>query len=166
MSSRISFSRYLVEQQGSKGNISAELRLLLEVVARACKAISHAVNKGALGGVLGSADRENVQGEVQKSLTLLPMMCSLMPTDGVVILQPWRPKRWTRFIPCPTATPRASTCCCSIRSTAQATSTSTSASAPFSVFSKSRREVSKLEVLPPTVANVFRTYIPINCTSA
>jgi hypothetical protein len=34
------------------------------------------------------------------------------------------------------------------------------------VFSKSRREVSKLEVLPPTVANVFRTYIPINCTSA
>ena len=47
------------------------MRLLLEVVARACKSISHAVNKGALGGVLGSADRENVQGEVQKKLDII-----------------------------------------------------------------------------------------------
>ena len=29
------------------------LRFLVEVVARACKEISHAVSKGALGGVLG-----------------------------------------------------------------------------------------------------------------
>ena len=71
MSSRISLSRYLVEQQRSKGCIPAELRLLLEVVARACKSISHAVNKGALGGVLGSADSENVQGEVQKKLDII-----------------------------------------------------------------------------------------------
>ena len=71
MSSRISLSRYLVEQQRSKGHIPAELRLLLEVVARACKSISHAVNKGALGGVLGSADSENVQGEVQKKLDII-----------------------------------------------------------------------------------------------
>jgi fructose-1,6-bisphosphatase I len=71
MSSRISFSRYLVEQQRREGHISAELRLLLEVVARACKGISHAVNKGALGGVLGSADSENVQGEVQKKLDII-----------------------------------------------------------------------------------------------
>ena len=71
MSSKISLSRYLVEQQRSKGNIPAELRLLLEVVARACKSISHAVNKGALGGVLGSADSENVQGEVQKKLDII-----------------------------------------------------------------------------------------------
>jgi fructose-1,6-bisphosphatase I len=47
------------------------LRLLLEVVARACKSISHAVNKGALGGVLGSAESENVQGEVQKKLDII-----------------------------------------------------------------------------------------------
>ena len=71
MSSRISLSRYLVEQQRSKGLIPADLRLLLEVVARACKGISHAVNKGALGGVLGSADSENVQGEVQKKLDII-----------------------------------------------------------------------------------------------
>ncbi len=71
MSSTISLSRYLVEQQRSKGKIPAELRLLLEVVARACKSISHAVNKGALGGVLGSAESENVQGEVQKKLDII-----------------------------------------------------------------------------------------------
>ena len=67
----ISLTRYLVEQQRAKQNIPPELRLLLEVVARACKSISHAVNKGALGGVLGSAGSENVQGEVQKKLDVI-----------------------------------------------------------------------------------------------
>ena len=71
MSQKVSLSRYLVEQQRSKGKIPAQLRLLLEVVARACKSISHAVNKGALGGVLGSADIENVQGEIQKKLDII-----------------------------------------------------------------------------------------------
>ena len=67
----ISLSRYLVEEQRAKGKITPELRLLLEVVARACKSISHSVNKGALGGVLGSAGSENVQGEVQKKLDII-----------------------------------------------------------------------------------------------
>ena len=71
MTQKISLSRYLVEQQRSKGHIPSQLRLLLEVVARACKGISHAVNKGALGGVLGSAGSENVQGEVQKKLDII-----------------------------------------------------------------------------------------------
>jgi len=47
------------------------LRLLIEVVARSCKTISHAVSKGALGEVLGSAGSENVQGEVQKKLDVI-----------------------------------------------------------------------------------------------
>jgi fructose-1,6-bisphosphatase I len=71
MTHKISLSRYLVEQQRSKDKIPAHLRLLIEVVARACKSISHAVNKGALGGVLGSADIENVQGEIQKKLDII-----------------------------------------------------------------------------------------------
>ncbi|MBK7719206.1 MAG: class 1 fructose-bisphosphatase [Simplicispira sp.] len=68
---KISLTRYLVEQQRIDGLIPGQLRLLLEVVARACKSISHAVNKGALGGVLGSADSENVQGEIQKKLDII-----------------------------------------------------------------------------------------------
>ena len=71
MSQRISLTRYLVETQRLQGHIPSELRLLIEVVARACKGISHAVNKGALGGVLGSAESENVQGEVQKKLDII-----------------------------------------------------------------------------------------------
>ena len=71
MSKRISLTRYLVEKQRVDGHIPSQLRLLLEVVARACKSVSHAVNKGALGGVLGSAGSENVQGEVQKKLDII-----------------------------------------------------------------------------------------------
>ena len=71
MPSRISLTRYLVEQQRIDGHIPSELRLLLEVVARACKNISQAVNKGSLGGVLGAAQTENVQGEIQKKLDII-----------------------------------------------------------------------------------------------
>ena len=70
-SRNISLTRYLVEQQRLDGRIPGELRLLLEVVARACKRISFAVNKGALGEVLGTAGSENVQGEVQKKLDII-----------------------------------------------------------------------------------------------
>jgi fructose-1,6-bisphosphatase I len=71
MSNNISLTRYLVEQQRIDGHIPPELRLLLEVVARACKSISLAVNKGALGEVMGSAGSENVQGEIQKKLDII-----------------------------------------------------------------------------------------------
>jgi fructose-1,6-bisphosphatase I len=68
---RISLTRFLIEQQREHGQINANLRLLIEVVARACKRISIAVNKGALGNILGSADTENVQGEIQKKLDVV-----------------------------------------------------------------------------------------------
>jgi fructose-1,6-bisphosphatase I len=68
---RISLTQYLVEEQRQHNNIPAELRLLIEVVARACKTISHSVGKGALGEVLGTAGTENIQGEVQKKLDII-----------------------------------------------------------------------------------------------
>ena len=71
MSKQISLTRYLVEQQREHGRIPPELRLLIEIVARACKRIAISVNKGALGEVLGSAESENVQGEVQKKLDII-----------------------------------------------------------------------------------------------
>ena len=71
MPKNVSLTRYLIEQQRADGLIPGQLRLLLEVVARACKSISQAVNKGALGNVLGSAESENVQGEVQKKLDII-----------------------------------------------------------------------------------------------
>ena len=71
MSKKISLTRYLVEQQRVDGHIPGDLRLLLEVVARACKHISQAVNKGDLGDVMGAASTENVQGEMQKKLDII-----------------------------------------------------------------------------------------------
>ena len=68
---RKTLTQYLVEQQRSSHALSADVRLLIETVSRACKTISHAVSKGALGGVLGSLESENVQGEVQKKLDVM-----------------------------------------------------------------------------------------------
>ena len=68
---RMTLSRYLIEEQREKGIITADLKLLVEVVSRACKAISIAIGKGGLGGVLGEAGSDNVQGEAQKKLDVL-----------------------------------------------------------------------------------------------
>ena len=68
---RISRSRYLIEEQREKHWIEGDLRLLIEVVARACKSISIAISKGALSASLGNAGAENVQGEVPKKLDVM-----------------------------------------------------------------------------------------------
>jgi fructose-1,6-bisphosphatase I len=67
----IFLTQFLIEEQRALGQTNPELRLLLEVVARACKRISIAIGKGALGGVLGNAGTDNVQGEAQKKLDVL-----------------------------------------------------------------------------------------------
>jgi fructose-1,6-bisphosphatase I len=68
---RVSLTQYLVEQERKLHHVQPELRLLIEVVARACKAISHAVGKGELADVLGAAGTDNVQGEAQKKLDVI-----------------------------------------------------------------------------------------------
>jgi len=68
---RVSLTQYLVEQQREHGRIPGQLRLLIEVVARACKRIAISVNKGQLGDVNGTAHTENVQGEIQKKLDII-----------------------------------------------------------------------------------------------
>ena len=67
----ITLSRFLIEAQRDQKLICADLRLLVEVVAKACTAIAIAVNKGGLADVLGSAGSDNVQGEVQKKLDVI-----------------------------------------------------------------------------------------------
>ena len=71
----VSLTQFLIEAQRA-GQVSPDLRLLIEVVARACKRISIAVGKGALGGVLGEAGNAgeasiNIQGEAQKKLDVI-----------------------------------------------------------------------------------------------
>jgi len=67
---RVTLTQFLIEQQ-RKGLMDADLRLLMEVVARAVKAIAVNVSKGALAGVLGEAGSDNVQGEAQKKLDVI-----------------------------------------------------------------------------------------------
>ena len=64
-------ARYLLEEQRNKGVITVDLRSLVEVVARACQAISIAIGKGGLGEALGEAGSDNIQGEAQKKLDVL-----------------------------------------------------------------------------------------------
>jgi fructose-1,6-bisphosphatase I len=68
---RVTLTQYLIEQQRSHGTVSPELRLTVEVIARACKAISHAVSKGAIAGIGDVIGTQNVQGEAQKKLDVV-----------------------------------------------------------------------------------------------
>ena len=67
---RVALSQFLIQRQHA-GKINADLRLLIETVARACKAISTRVNKGALADGHGAAGTQNVQGEVVQKLDML-----------------------------------------------------------------------------------------------
>jgi fructose-1,6-bisphosphatase I len=67
---RVALSQFLIQRQHA-GKINADLRLLIETVARACKAISTRVNKGALADGHGAAGTENVQGESVQKLDML-----------------------------------------------------------------------------------------------
>ncbi len=66
----ITLTQFLTEERRA-GFGNTDLIQLMEVVARACKRISVATGKGALGGVLGEAGTDNVQGEAQKKLDVL-----------------------------------------------------------------------------------------------
>src|SRR5258706_1975345 len=67
---RPALTRYLIERQRA-GCISADLRLLIEACARACKAIGFQVDKGALAGVGASLGTQNIQAEDQKKLDVV-----------------------------------------------------------------------------------------------
>src|SRR5689334_5182261 len=67
---RITLTQFLVGRQ-QQNVINADLRLLLETIARACKAISTRVNKGALADGPSGPATSNVHGEVQKKLDVL-----------------------------------------------------------------------------------------------
>jgi len=65
-------TQFIIEEQRQRyKEATGDFTALLNDVCTACKNISNAVNQGALVGVLGSADSENVQGETQKKLDIL-----------------------------------------------------------------------------------------------
>jgi len=71
MSNQISLTQFIIEQQRKFPETSGDFTLLLNDIVTACKQISHKVNHGDLIGLLGDANSENVQGEVQKKLDIV-----------------------------------------------------------------------------------------------
>jgi fructose-1,6-bisphosphatase I len=65
------FSQFLHTEQPNNGIQHEDLIYMLNDIASACKAISVAVCKGALTGVMGSLESENIQGETQKQLDVI-----------------------------------------------------------------------------------------------
>ena len=67
---RTTLSKFLIQQLKGSAELS-DLAALLVDIAAAVKAISAMTAKGELGGVLGSLDTQNVQGETQKKLDVM-----------------------------------------------------------------------------------------------
>lgn len=106
MPNKITLTQYIIEQQHNLPEASGTFTLLLNNIVMACKQIAHKVNRGDLINVLGNADSENVQGEVQKKLDIIThdiMVRSLNWTgqlagmaseeaDGIILIPPEYPK--------------------------------------------------------------------------
>lgn len=64
----LTLSQFLQQQSG---NLTPQLAQVINTIANTCKRIDVLLQKGALAGVLGSAENENVQGEEQKKLDVI-----------------------------------------------------------------------------------------------
>lgn len=64
-------TQFIIEDQRRLAGVSGDFTALLNDIVTAIKTISNAVNKGALIGVMGALDTENIQGETQKKLDVI-----------------------------------------------------------------------------------------------
>lgn len=75
-----------VKEQVATGQIDPSLATLLLASGRVCAAIAQTLHRGALENLLGSAESENVQGEIQKKLDVIAndLMVEALQATGVV----------------------------------------------------------------------------------
>jgi fructose-1,6-bisphosphatase I len=71
MDNKITLTQFMIAHQSEFPSVSGDFTALLNAIAITCKSISYWVNQGDLIGVLGNAETENVQGEVQKKLDII-----------------------------------------------------------------------------------------------
>lgn len=64
-------TQFIIEEQRRFPSATGDFTGLLNDIVTACKAISNAVNRGALVGLMGALESQNVQGEVQKKLDVI-----------------------------------------------------------------------------------------------
>ncbi len=64
-------TQFIIEEQRHIAGATGDFTALLNDLVTSIKVISNAVNKGALIGVMGALESENVQGETQKKLDVI-----------------------------------------------------------------------------------------------
>ncbi|CAL1240480.1 class 1 fructose-bisphosphatase [Candidatus Methylocalor cossyra] len=99
-------TQFLIHEQRKSPAATGEFTLLLSDVATACKAIAHAVNRGALAGHLGVAGSENVQGEVQKKLDVISNDLFIRSLEWTGHLAGMASEENDQVIPIPSGYPR------------------------------------------------------------
>ena len=67
----VTIERYIIEQEHLYPEATGELSGLLYDIALAAKMIANKVRMAGLADILGSAEQENVQGEVQQKLDVV-----------------------------------------------------------------------------------------------
>src|SRR3979411_2258313 len=104
---RVTLTQFLVSRQRDKKLINADLRLLIETIARACKGISTRVNKGALADGHGSAGRgKNHRGGQAKVARVLPNEILLEENEWGGTLAALASEEMDDPLPTPTHYPR------------------------------------------------------------
>lgn len=98
---RTTLTRYTIEEEHRHQDSTGDFSGLLNAVATAAKIIANSVNKGALIGALGSADAENVQGEVQKKLDVISNDVMIGETEWAGHLAAMASEELEEFYPIP-----------------------------------------------------------------
>lgn len=98
---RKTLTRYTIEEEHRHSDSTGDFSGLLNAVATAAKIIANQVNKGALVGALGSADAENVQGEVQKKLDVISNEVMIGETEWTGHLAAMASEELEEFHPIP-----------------------------------------------------------------
>jgi fructose-1,6-bisphosphatase I len=106
MANQVTLTQFIIEQQRGLKDASGTFSMLLNNIVTACKQISHKVNRGNLIGVLGSADSENVQGEVQKKLDIITNDIMINALNWTGQLAGMASEEIENFIPIPAQYPK------------------------------------------------------------
>ena len=101
-----SITQFIIEEQRHVDGATGDFTSLLNDIVTACKVLSHMVNHGALVGVLGSAETENVQGETQKKLDILSNEVFIKSNDWAGHLAAMASEEMEDIYPIPADKPR------------------------------------------------------------
>lgn len=101
-----SLVQFIIEEQRHIPGATGDFTGLLSDIISACKQIAHDVNKGALIGVLGSADSENIQGETQKKLDVITNEVFIKANEWAGHLAAMASEEMDDILPIPAKYPR------------------------------------------------------------